>query len=60
MKGNSITLFNPEEIKRKAKAFLALSDGIAFHLIVNPDSVNLKDKKLRLQIKSMILSILRI
>jgi hypothetical protein len=57
MKGNSITLFDPEKIKRKAKAFLALSDGIAFHLIVNPDSVNLKDKKLRLQIKSMILSI---
>jgi hypothetical protein len=24
MEGNSITKFNPEEIKRKAKAFLAL------------------------------------
>jgi phosphotransferase system IIB component len=60
MKGNSITLFNPEEIKRKAKALLALSNGIAFHLIVNPDSVNLKNKKLRLQIRSMILCILRI
>ena len=57
MKGNSITKFNPEEIKRKAKALLALSNGIAFHLIVNPDSVNLKDKKLRIKItdKSMML-----
>jgi hypothetical protein len=44
MKGNSIIKFNPEEIE-KAKAFLALSDSIAFHLIVNPDSVNLNDKK---------------
>jgi hypothetical protein len=47
MEGNSITKFNPEEIKRKAKAFLALSDSTAFHLIVNPDSVNLKGKKFR-------------
>jgi hypothetical protein len=30
MEGNSITKFNPEEIKRKAKAFLALSDSTAF------------------------------
>jgi hypothetical protein len=56
---NGITKFNPEESKEKARALLALSDGIAFHLLVNPDPVNLKDKKFWLQIRSMMLSALK-
>jgi hypothetical protein len=37
--------FNPEGIKRNAKAFLpCIIYGIAFHLIVSPDSVNLREK----------------
>jgi hypothetical protein len=56
---NGITKFNPEESKEKARALLALPDGIAFHLLVNPDPVNLKDKKFWLQIGSMMLSVLK-
>jgi hypothetical protein len=41
---NGITKFNPEESKEKARALLALPDGIAFHLLVNPDPVNLKER----------------
>ena len=55
---NGITKFNPEESKEKARALLALSNGIAFHLLVNPDPVNLKDK-FWLQIRSMMLSVLK-
>ena len=31
----------------------------ALHLLVNPDPVNLKDKKIWLQIRSMMLSVLK-
>lgn len=56
---NGVTDFNLEESKEKARALLALSDGIAFHLLLNPDPINLKDKKFWLQIKSMILANLK-
>jgi AcrR family transcriptional regulator len=56
---NGITNFNPGESKEKARALLALSDGIAFHLLLNPDPVNVKDKKFWLQVRSMMLAALK-
>jgi AcrR family transcriptional regulator len=56
---NGITNFNLEESKEKARALLALSDGIAFHLLLNPAPESLKDKKFWLQIRSMMLSVLK-
>jgi AcrR family transcriptional regulator len=56
---DDITNFNLEESKEKARALLALSDGIAFHLLLNPDPLNFRDKKFWLQIRSMMLSILK-
>jgi AcrR family transcriptional regulator len=52
-----ITNFTLEESKEKARALLALSDGIAFHLLLNPDPRNVKDKKFWLQIKRMMLAV---
>ena len=46
------------ECKEVAKALLALSDGIAFHLLIN-HSQNLKNKKYWLLIKSMMLAVLK-
>jgi hypothetical protein len=56
---NGIRKFNPEECKEKARALLALPEGIAYHLLVNPDPVNLEDKKFWFQIRSMMLTILK-
>ena len=56
---NGITKFNPEESKEKARALLALPEGIAYHLLVNPDPVNLEDKKFWFQRRSMMLTILK-
>jgi AcrR family transcriptional regulator len=47
-----------DESKEIAKALLALSDGIAFHLLIN-HSENLKNKKFWLLIKSMMLAVLK-
>jgi AcrR family transcriptional regulator len=44
--------------KEIAKALLALSDGIAFHLLIN-HSENLKNKKFWLLIKNMMLAVLK-
>jgi AcrR family transcriptional regulator len=52
-----ITNFTLEESKEKARALLALSDGIAFHLLLNPDPRNVKDKKFWLQIRRMMLAV---
>lgn len=41
-----------------AKALLALADGIAFHMLINPPE-NLKDKKFWLAIRNMMLSVLK-
>ena len=56
---NGITKFNPEECKEKARTLLALPEGIAYHLLVNPDPVNLEDKKFWFQIRSMMLTVLK-
>jgi AcrR family transcriptional regulator len=55
---NSMLKFNPHESNEIARALLALSDGIAFHMLIN-DSENLKDKKFWLQIRSMMLAVLK-
>ena len=47
-----------DESREIAKALLALSDGIAFHLLIN-HSENLKNKKFWLLIKSMMLAVLK-
>ena len=47
-----------DESKEIAKALLALSDGIAFHLLIDY-SENLKNKKFWLLIKSMMLAVLK-
>jgi hypothetical protein len=57
---NGITKFNPEECKEKARTFLSLPEGIAYHSLVNPDPANLGNKKLWFQIRSMMLSDLMI
>ncbi len=56
---NGITKFDPEECKEKARTLLALPEGIAYHLLVNPDPVNLEDKKFWFQIRSMMLTVLK-
>jgi AcrR family transcriptional regulator len=56
---SGITNFILEESKEKARALLALSDGIAFHLLLNPDPRNVKDKKFWLQIRRMMLAVLK-
>jgi hypothetical protein len=53
------TKINPEECKEKARTLRALSEGIAYHLQVNPDPVNLEDKKFWFQIRSMMLFLLK-
>lgn len=50
--------FNPHESNEIAKALLALSDGIAFHMLIS-DSGNVKDKKFCVQIRSMMLAVLK-
>lgn len=39
---NGITKFNPKECKENARTLLTLPEGIAYHLPVNPDPVNLE------------------
>lgn len=57
--GNSggMFMFSHDESREMAKALLALSDGIAFHLLIN-NPENLKNKKFWLLIKSMMLAVL--
>jgi hypothetical protein len=50
---------NPEERKWKAMTLLALPDSIVYHLLVNPDPVNLEYNKFWFQIRSMMLLVLR-
>ncbi|MFZ0204051.1 MAG: TetR/AcrR family transcriptional regulator, partial [Nitrososphaeraceae archaeon] len=50
--------FNPHESNEISKALLALSDGIAFHLLIN-HSENLKDKKFWLPVRNMMLAVLK-
>ncbi len=38
---------------------LALPEGIAYHLLVNPHPVNSEDKKFWFQIRSMMLTVLK-
>jgi hypothetical protein len=54
----SMLKFNTHESNEVAKAPLALSDGIAFHLLIN-NSGNLKKEKFWLQIRSMMLVVLK-
>lgn len=50
--------FNPAESNEVTRALLALSDGIAFHLLIN-DSEKLNDKKFWSQIRNMMLAVLK-
>ena len=50
--------FKPHESNEISKALLALSDGIAFHLLIN-QSENLKDKKFWLPVRNMMLAVLK-
>jgi AcrR family transcriptional regulator len=54
---NTTSKFNPDESNGIARALLVLSDGIAFHLLINDE--NLRDKKFWLQIRTMMLSVLK-
>jgi len=47
-----------DESREIAKALLALSDGVAFHLLIN-NFDNLKNKKFLSLIKSMMLAVLK-
>jgi AcrR family transcriptional regulator len=55
---NSTIKFDAQKSDEMAKSLLALSDGIAFHVLINP-SENLKDKKFWLVIRNMMLSVLK-
>lgn len=55
---NSMVKFDAKKSDEMAKALLALSDGIAFHMLINP-SENLKDKKFWLAIRNMMLGVLK-
>jgi TetR/AcrR family transcriptional regulator, fatty acid metabolism regulator protein len=55
---NSMVKFDAQKSDEMAKALLALSDGIAFHMLINP-SENLKDKKFWLAIRNMMLGVLK-
>ena len=50
---------NPDNSKEISKAILALHDGIAFEMLMNP-SENLKDKKFWEPIRNMLLSLLKV
>jgi AcrR family transcriptional regulator len=55
---SSMLMSSHDESKEIAKALLALSDGIAFHLLIN-HSENLKNKKFWSLIKNMMLAVLK-
>jgi hypothetical protein len=55
---NGSLKFKPHESIEISKALLALSDGIAFHLLIN-HSENLKDKKFWLPVRNMMLAVLK-
>ena len=55
---NSTVKFDAQKSDEMAKSLLALSDGIAFHVLINP-SENLRDKKFWLVIRNMMLSVLK-
>ena len=42
---NGLTKFNPRSVRRKQGSSLQY-EGIAYHLLVNPDPVSFEDKKL--------------
>ncbi len=56
--GKNSMKFDAQDSSDIAKALLALSDGIAFHLLIN-QSVDLKDKKFWLPIRNMMLAVLK-
>lgn len=56
---NGALKINPDNSKEISKAILALHDGIAFELMINP-YVNLKDKKFWEPIRKMMLAVLKI
>ena len=55
---NSMLKSSHDESREIAKALLTLSDGVAFHLLIN-NSNNLKNKKFLSLIKSMMLAVLK-
>lgn len=55
---SSTIKFDAQKSDEMAKSLLVLSDGIAFHMLINP-SENLKDKKFWVAIRNMILGVLK-
>lgn len=55
---NNTVKFDAQKSDEIAKSLLALSDGIAFHVLINP-SENLKDKKFWVAIRNMMLGVLK-
>ena len=56
---NGALKINPDNSREISKAILALHDGIAFELLINP-SVNLKDKRFWEPIRKMMLAVLKV
>ena len=55
---SSMIKFDAQKSDEMAKSLLVLSDGIAFHMFINP-SENLKDKKFWVAIRNMMLGVLK-
>lgn len=55
---SSTIKFDAQKSDEMAKSLLVLSDGIAFHMLINP-SENLKDKKFWVAIRNMMLGVLK-
>ena len=55
---NNTVKFDAQKSDEIAKSLLALSDGITFHVLINP-SENLKDKKFWVAIRNMMLGVLK-
>lgn len=55
---SSTIKFDAQKLDEMAKSLLVLSDGIAFHMLINP-SENLKDKKFWVAIRNMMLGVLK-
>lgn len=55
---SSMIKFDAQKSDEMAKSLLVLSDGIAFHMLINP-SENLKDRKFWVAIRNMMLGVLK-
>ena len=55
---SSTIKFDAQKSDEMAKSLLVLSDGIAFHMLINP-SENLKDRKFWVAIRNMMLGVLK-